>query len=540
MARRLFGIGSDKSAAVAPTVALSLFALIGAGGIAFDYARMASLDTELQNAADQAALAGATQLDQEAGAIDRATAAAQGLLANMTVMSNDGTGTGITVPGVFFYETKADAEAEVNEIDTTDPDADSDARFIRVAVTPRRADFALTPVVSAFSSGNLDAEAVAGLGTAICKVPPLMICNPEEAGTQLDFDADAHIGDGLRLVTVGGGPGGWAPGNFGYLDSNGGSNGAPGLREALGWNTPPGDCIAQTGVDTKPGATVSVTDALNTRFDIYDSNVSCPNGGACAASINSMKDVVRSFNAGTNGNGCRLHNAGWGDPTTPYQPTSATANLPTTITPSSMGHPRDKCHAVSESTAGYCTNPIGDGDWDRDAYFRTHYIRGDNTRWTSAEWQTNTGLGATPTRYEVYEWEIANSLTVVDGVTVNNFSPPGASGPAKIARPLPICSPAEGYGPGQVPGGSITDRRRISVAVINCVAESVNGAETNLPVIKWIDVFLVEPSRDRNSPGDTYYTHQGQLYAEIIGVTQTGAGATAGQVVRRDVPYLVK
>ena len=51
---------SDNSAAVAPTVALSLFALIGAGGIAFDYARLASLDTELQNAADQAALAAAT------------------------------------------------------------------------------------------------------------------------------------------------------------------------------------------------------------------------------------------------------------------------------------------------------------------------------------------------------------------------------------------------------------------------------------------------------------------------------------------------
>jgi hypothetical protein len=42
---------------VAPTVALSLFALLGAGGLAFDYARLASLDTELQNAADQAALA---------------------------------------------------------------------------------------------------------------------------------------------------------------------------------------------------------------------------------------------------------------------------------------------------------------------------------------------------------------------------------------------------------------------------------------------------------------------------------------------------
>ena len=51
---------------------LSLFALIGAGGIAFDYARLAALDTELQKAADQAALAAATQLDRADGSRDRA------------------------------------------------------------------------------------------------------------------------------------------------------------------------------------------------------------------------------------------------------------------------------------------------------------------------------------------------------------------------------------------------------------------------------------------------------------------------------------
>jgi len=37
--------------------------LIAAGGIAFDYARLAAMDTELQQAADQAALAAVTQLD---------------------------------------------------------------------------------------------------------------------------------------------------------------------------------------------------------------------------------------------------------------------------------------------------------------------------------------------------------------------------------------------------------------------------------------------------------------------------------------------
>src|SRR3546814_2886644 len=57
----LAGLARSEAGAVAPTVALSLFGLIAAGGLAFDYARLASLDTELQNAADHAALAAASQ-----------------------------------------------------------------------------------------------------------------------------------------------------------------------------------------------------------------------------------------------------------------------------------------------------------------------------------------------------------------------------------------------------------------------------------------------------------------------------------------------
>ena len=57
-------LGGHEGGAVAPIVALSLFGLIAAGGLAFDYARLAAMDTELQTAADQAALAAATQLDR--------------------------------------------------------------------------------------------------------------------------------------------------------------------------------------------------------------------------------------------------------------------------------------------------------------------------------------------------------------------------------------------------------------------------------------------------------------------------------------------
>src|SRR5215217_3618817 len=98
-----------KSGAVAPTVALALFALVGMGGIAFDYAHLANLDTELQQAADQAALAAATQLDGSSGSRARATAAAQQLLNNATFFASDVSGvTGdprkVTIANVEFFE----------------------------------------------------------------------------------------------------------------------------------------------------------------------------------------------------------------------------------------------------------------------------------------------------------------------------------------------------------------------------------------------------------------------------------------------------
>lgn len=548
----------SERGAVAPTIALSLTGLIAIGGLAFDYARLANLDTELQDAADQAALAAASQLDQTNGSIQRATAAAQSLLTNRTLMANDAnaSGTAVTIPTVIFYPTKADAEADTNGFTTTTNYAN--AHFVRIVVAARRANYALTPIVGAFTSGNISAEAVAGLGSSTCKVPPVMICNPQETGGNTNFDASTLIGKGLKLVSVGNGNGTWAPGNFGYLDTGGGSSGATGLREGLGWNTAPGNCIAQTGVNTKPGASTSVTDALNTRFDIYDSSQSCPSGGLCQASINSRKDVSRAANANGN-NSCKLHNQGWneGATATAYEwgtiPTSPSTALPTTTTPSVMGHPRDMCHAVPSGTTGMCTGPVGDGAWDRDAYFRTNYLRtvagaggAAGTRWSSANWQANTGLSPSvavtasnyASRYNVYKWEIANRGTTVDGVVVLGprvVSGNGAS--AFTAYGQPVCSNAQTppNGTGQIPGANTPDRRRLSVAVVNCAANGVNGNSTNVPVQQWIEIFLVEPSINRGSA-----TNAGDVYAEVIGVSQAGAGATAGQVIRRDVPYLVK
>jgi Flp pilus assembly protein TadG len=533
----------DEGGAVAPTIALSLFGLIAAGGVAFDYARMASLDTELQQGADQAALAAATQLDGKAGTCSRAAAAAVDLITNQTRFANDGSAAGSNV--VIANEPTCDGVGNVrfyssytNATTNTAATSDANAKYVSVTVNARQAVYALTPIVALFNSGSVQDTAVAGLGSAICKVPPVMICNPQETGGNTTFDASTLIGKGLKLVSVGNG-GGWAPGNFGYLNSGGGSNGAPGLREALGWTTAPGDCIAQTGVDTKPGATVSVTDAINTRFDIYDSNVACPSGGNCPASINTIKDLLRPNNANGN-NACKMHNSGWQEASPAnklYLPNAGNATTASTLTPDSMGHPRDMCHAAPSGATGYCSGPIGNGTWDRDTYFRANY------GWTPAQWQTNTGLGTTPTRYAVYAWEIANRGLTIGGQIILPDTPRAIGSLRDWDKP--VCSPIEGYGTGLVPAATTVDRRRFSVAVVNCTANSVNGAATNVPVEKWIDIFLVEPSFARGSASSGTHgrsgTSAGDVYVEVIGETSAGAnGATAGQVVRRDKPYLIE
>jgi hypothetical protein len=488
----------------------------------------------------------------------RATAAARALVANDTRFASDDTGLdrAAAVANVYFYGTSEDAEADENrltdeDVDEGETDPDSLAKFIRVDINARQARYAMTPIVGLVSSGNIAASAIAGLGTAICKTPPVMICNPAEA-TDADFTASNYIGKGLRLVSVGAGNGSWTAGNFGYLNTGAGRNGVPGLQEALGWTAPPGECSPTNGVDTKPGGNVPATDALNTRFDIYDSNSSCQSGGLCPPSINTVKDVQRPVGASGN-NACKLHGSGWSEPTQAiqrYLPNATNALTPTTLVPAIMGHPRDMCHAAVATAANSCAaNPFGTGAWDRNAYFLANY------GWGPTVWPGLTGLSATvavtapnyASRYNVYKWEIENAGETIGGRVI--LAPRTNAG--RVDHDRPVCSQLQtpSYGTGQVPGGNVVDRRRLSVAVVNCSTADdggpVNGNSTGVSVTKWIDIFLVEPSFARSAENASGHarrgTGAGDMYVEVIGETSSGgAGATAGQVVRRDKPYLVK
>jgi Flp pilus assembly protein TadG len=152
--------------AVAPTVALSLFALIATGGLAFDYARLASLDTELLQAADQAALAAATQLDGTVNSRARANAAARQMVSNVGLFANDQADRRLAIAGVAFCSAYDDdlppnpADLPSAPTGCTIATGDADAKIAVVTMSVRQARYAFTPIVGAISSGAASRTAI--------------------------------------------------------------------------------------------------------------------------------------------------------------------------------------------------------------------------------------------------------------------------------------------------------------------------------------------------------------------------------------------
>ena len=518
MKRKFLNLCRSDDGAVAPLVALTLTALIAAGGTAFDYARMASLDTELQSAADQAALAAASQLDGETGACARAVAAAQNLVSNKTYFANDLGGAAVTI---------ADSGVCTNDTDITDDPAASvrffkdkaallpaatvvDAHFVEVRVNSRRANYALTAIVGALTSGDISAKARAGLGTALCKVPPLMICNPTP-GTPIDWDS--YKGRGLRSVSKTGPT--WAPGAFGYI----GPQDANSTQKALAYQNPIFDCQGiNTEEEVSTGAPTPAITAINTRMDIYDisggsGNVLTPClSGACPAALDVVKDLIK-----TDAGSCKVQNNGWQLPpaTKRFRPVQTAGTDPMRSfqtsgqTIDAMGLPRDNCHYASYDSTLCSGNPIGDGKWARFDYFNKYHAGNIPP------------LASTWTRYETYRWEIDNTqipTSVAAGTT--------SGGTQLWQKGAPVCSTGT--------PDPTRDRRVIQVAIgDNCAA--LHGASTPVQIGAWIDAFLVEPGVA--PPGRGNGDGGNEIYLEIIG--QVNPGGAAAQIVRRDTPFLV-
>ncbi len=254
------------------------FMAIGVGGAALsiDIGRIVLLRTQMQNAADAGALAGAAQLDAQENAITRARTVVDEAMSYFTTAAAD-QGEIVFVAHEFYA------------VDPTDPtrtkkgpvtNVDGLARFVEVLVDRRTLSFFYGPALNmltgqgADSSVELDARAVGMSDPFICKMQPLMICDPFDDGDPLttdpDITSDAYVGMGLRLKQ-GPQPGAWGPGNFGLLDlpedagyTVGGANA---VEAALSAEEPLG-CYAVSSIQTSTGVIAQkVADGVNTRWE---------------------------------------------------------------------------------------------------------------------------------------------------------------------------------------------------------------------------------------------------------------------------------
>lgn len=493
----------NQTGAAAALYALALPALVAVAGVGFDYARLAGMDSELQNAADQAALAAVTQLNGKTNACSRAADVASSLISNQTLLANDGGTLAISIAN----ESTCDATGVIrfwqNEAGTTPATSDANAKYVEIVLDARTANFALTPVIGAISD-TISASALAGLSGAICGTAALFYCNTSLPDP---FNADAWKGRGVIVGTMTG------SGSWGYLKVPP-SNNAAGTELALAQDKPEIECRATGSTpESVSGSPSGLVRAINTRFDIFDNNIvnnnqPCETISDCAPAANVLKDVVL-------GSGNK-----WELPTKPfspaawssYNPYSASHAYDADSTITSMGLPRDLCHYGTYGHAcdnGGLSGDVGDGQWPRQDYFGKYHSG-----------HTLPPNASAMTRYETYKWEIQNNYhTALD---VKNGGP-------QYSLPREIAASTSAF-----------DRRVITVAFSRGTGGSCPGAGQPVPVVEWVDMFFVEPgvSKRGNYPVAVNENSSDPLYMEIIG--RSSRGTSGAQLTSRETPYLVK
>ncbi len=323
---------ADTTGVILPYVALMMVVFIGLGALALDGGRALSMQTQMQAMADGWALAGARELNQQSGAITRATNAI-----NNMVTTNALTGLGYSgsfTHSVNFYSSLNAANVG-GGITTAD---DLQARYVRVIVNPVTVATILPiPFFKAGGSNSFSAGAQATAGftsQTYCDIPPVFICNPYETGGMSDSQATAALRTNMALPSVQRqqvrlDPAKSGPGQFGYLVPPDGCTGASCLEDWVALAKPKA-CYQSASVDLNTGYKASVTDGFNVRFDMYVGNLKKDKGNALyAPALN-----VRKGYTATGGNWCNAN------PANPYlnsAPRVTPAVYPNVTTPISIG-----------------------------------------------------------------------------------------------------------------------------------------------------------------------------------------------------------
>lgn len=248
---------------VLATTTLGMLSFLLAVGLGVDISRLYTAKTELQNAADAAALAAASGLNGSPAGITDATDRA--VLA-MNSYNFNKTNVVFTRADVRFAKNLDDFDKglDMSEASASASSTAKDIRFVKVK-TPSEPVAISFAAIALGNSRNVSAEATAGLSVPLNKFTGYL------PAFVVDDDAGKAIVPGTLYTFRGAPNNSVSPGNYQLLaiDGPGGSDDRIGLASGVKNIVGPGGIV-----DTKPGVTSgSVRQGINTRFDDYASQL---------------------------------------------------------------------------------------------------------------------------------------------------------------------------------------------------------------------------------------------------------------------------
>ena len=498
----------DEAGTIAVLWGTSMVAFLGFLAITLDVGRLSTTHSELQSFADNVALAAAGELDGRNDAITRSTNAAANMISDSQTFANGSK----TLSGSADYTLTFHSALPASDLTPLGADATTDpnrAKFVEVVLTPKALSMNLASAMDKLLGGNgfattdVKAEAVAGYTQAACDISPLMFCLPP------NWESTLGVGDQM-LLRSGGGGAAWGPGNFGFIDlatfedSSGvcADEGGNKLACLIAAQSQITKCVLTNGLTTEPGQKVGITNAaFNVRFDIFRAVLNGEKNNPDFAPAPNVTKGIKPKGGGS----CIQGNE---DPTT-----------------DTMALGRDTC-----LTAGTCggSNRFGDGVWDRAGYLDLNHDLADGTADGSGSDAhlpalTGTDVQYAGTRFGMYLREIAYGNT-------NPYSPPNADAildPSLQETGRPMCSSQMSTDPA---------RRVITAAGVDCATTTISGSTSNVPVTKFVSVFLTEPVGSDSSSPPSF-----DIHGEIVGfpdVAGGGAGGFGG--IFRDVVQLYR
>jgi Flp pilus assembly protein TadG len=535
--RRRFGRDERGYALTLTLVALPL--IMGVAAFVIDASRVANLHTDLQDAADAMALAGARQLDGRDDAITRAKLAIQAMNGNgetgaaatgntawfggggddlsmgskvaMTYNAANGQGQVVVtfmegIPAQDDLAINDNCVNDKNEPASCDVEADfsgdiveqsNRAAYVRVRATPVDVNTIFPVPGIGRDEVSVTAEAVATYEVSACDITPIFICNPFESPSLLadgrSFNEHFKNGDlyGRQVVLrFDESPG---PGNFGFLRT--GSNGASALGRALAYGTNQA-CYNYDNLTPEPGQNVGQVDGLNTRFGLYSKGSTYPaNDPRTPPDINIRKGQAKETNGQNKGKfSCDSGYKPVSNTTTyeamPFPEGTSMTSLPGAGSVSTSSN-WDIATYWDINHGGYTTPP------SRTGYAPKTPVPSDIPR------SANAPTSGPPSRHDVYRYESSPNL-------VDDAAPNGETGQFMCTLPAP---PA------------VAGRREIFAAVANCTEHQdlIRGTH-EFPAETFVRVFLTRPANlsDRT------------IHMEIIDVSGEGGLGTVENFLREE------